>query len=123
MITLQEIINSLGSLSKEDQDFLFEILRTRREEETKQVAMISQVRNKQRFLWKIEKMNIVLVEKVQHSRLTEHQKTQNIESLKQDIVAGSQQLENGEYTEYDENNLSTLITSIKSASLSSSKFC
>ena len=34
MITLQEIINSLGSLSKEDQDFLFEILRKRREEET-----------------------------------------------------------------------------------------
>ena len=65
----------------------------------------------------------ILVEKVQHSRLTEQQKTQNIESLKQDIAAGIQQLENGEYTEYDENNLSTLITSIKSASLSSSKFC
>ena len=65
----------------------------------------------------------ILVEKIQHSRLTEKQKTQNIESLKQDIAAGIQQLENGEYTEYDENNLSTLITSIKSASLSSSKFC
>ena len=62
----------------------------------------------------------ILVEKIQHSRLTE---TQNIESLKQDIAAGIQQLENGEYTEYDENNLSTLITSIKSVSLSSSKFC
>ena len=55
----------------------------------------------------------ILVEKVQHSRLTEQQKTQNIESLKQDIAAGIQQLQNGEYTEYDENNLSTLITSIK----------
>ncbi|MBS9391677.1 MAG: hypothetical protein HEQ29_00430 [Dolichospermum sp. LBC05a] len=55
----------------------------------------------------------ILVEKIQHSRLTEHQKTQNIESLKQDIAAGIQQLQNGEYTEYDENNLSTLITSIK----------
>ena len=65
----------------------------------------------------------ILVEKIQYSRLTEQQKTQNIESLKQDIAAGIQQLENGEYTEYDENNLSTLITSIKSASLSSSKFC
>jgi hypothetical protein len=65
----------------------------------------------------------ILVEKIQHSRLTEKQKTQNIESLKQDIAAGIQQLENGEYTEYDENNLSTLITSIKSVSLSSSKFC
>ncbi|NES99528.1 MAG: hypothetical protein F6K62_14105 [Sphaerospermopsis sp. SIO1G2] len=38
---------------------------------------------------------------------------QNIESLKQDINAGIQQLKNGEYTEYDENNLSTLMTSIK----------
>ena len=65
----------------------------------------------------------ILVEKIQYSRLTEQQKTQNIESLKQDIAAGIQQLQNGEYTEYDENNLSTLITSIKSASLSSSKFC
>ena len=55
----------------------------------------------------------ILVEKIQHSRLTEKQKTQNIESLKQDIAAGIQQLQNGEYTEYDENNLSTLITSIK----------
>ena len=55
----------------------------------------------------------ILVEKVQHSRLTEKQKTQNIESLKQDIAAGIQQLQNGEYTEYNENNLSTLITSIK----------
>jgi len=55
----------------------------------------------------------ILVEKIQHSRLTERQKTQNIESLKQDIAAGIQQLQNGEYTEYDENNLSTLITSIK----------
>jgi hypothetical protein len=41
MITLQEIINSLGSLSKEDQDFLFEILRKRREEGTKQVIINS----------------------------------------------------------------------------------
>ncbi len=55
----------------------------------------------------------ILVEKIQHSRLTEHQKTQNIEFLKQDIATGFQQLQNGEYTEYDENNLSTLITSIK----------
>jgi hypothetical protein len=55
----------------------------------------------------------ILVEKIQHSRLTEKQKTQDIESLKQDIAAGIQQLQNGEYTEYDENNLSTLITSIK----------
>ncbi len=55
----------------------------------------------------------ILVEKIQHSRLTEKQKTQNIESLKQDIAAGIQQLQNGEYTEYDGNNLSTLITSIK----------
>ena len=55
----------------------------------------------------------ILVEKVQHSRLTEQQKTQNIESLKQDIAAGIQQLQNGEYAEYDENNLSTLMTSIK----------
>jgi hypothetical protein len=55
----------------------------------------------------------ILVEKIQHSRLTKHQKTQNIESLKQDIATGFQQLQNGEYTEYDENNLSTLITSIK----------
>ncbi|MTJ07901.1 hypothetical protein [Anabaena sp. UHCC 0204] len=55
----------------------------------------------------------ILVEKIQHSRQNEYQKTQNIESLKQDIAAGIQQLQNGEYTEYDENNLSTLITSIK----------
>ena len=55
----------------------------------------------------------ILVEKIQYSRLTEQQKTQNIESLKQDIAAGIQQLQNGEYTEYDENNLSTLMTSIK----------
>ena len=55
----------------------------------------------------------ILVKKVQYSRLTEHQKTQNIESLKQDIAAGIQQLQNGEYAEYDENNLSTLMTSIK----------
>jgi hypothetical protein len=41
MITLQEIINSLASLPKEDQDFLFEILRKRREEETKQVIINS----------------------------------------------------------------------------------
>ena len=55
----------------------------------------------------------ILVEKIQYSRLTEQQKTQNIESLTQDIAAGIQQLQNGEYTEYDENNLSTLMTSIK----------
>lgn len=41
MITLQEIINSLATLSKEDQDFLFETLRKRREEETKQVIIHS----------------------------------------------------------------------------------
>jgi hypothetical protein len=41
MITLQEIINSLASLSKEDQDFLFETLRKRREEDTKQVIVHS----------------------------------------------------------------------------------
>ncbi|MFM7409119.1 MAG: hypothetical protein ACKO3K_21270 [Cuspidothrix sp.] len=58
----------------------------------------------------------ILVEKVQQSRQTEHQKIQNIESLKQDIAAGIQQLQNDEYTEYDENNLSTLITSIKARS-------
>ena len=55
----------------------------------------------------------ILVEKIQRSRLSEHQKTENIESLKQDIVAGIQQLQNGEYTEYNENNLSILMTSIK----------
>lgn len=41
MISLQEIINSLPSLSKEDQDFLFEILRKKREEENKQVIIHS----------------------------------------------------------------------------------
>ncbi len=41
MIRLQEIINSLASLSKEDQDFLFEILRKKREKETKQVIIPS----------------------------------------------------------------------------------
>ncbi|MTJ07899.1 MULTISPECIES: hypothetical protein [unclassified Anabaena] len=41
MITLQEIINSLANLSKEDQDFLFETLRKRREKETKQVRVHS----------------------------------------------------------------------------------
>ncbi len=55
----------------------------------------------------------ILVEKIQHSRLTEHQKQQNIESLKQDIAVGIEQLQNGQYTEYDENTLATLITSIK----------
>ena len=55
----------------------------------------------------------ILVEKIQHSRLTEKQKTKNIESLKQDIAAGIQQLQNGEYTEYDENNLSIFMNSIK----------
>jgi hypothetical protein len=55
----------------------------------------------------------ILFEKIQRSRLSEHQNQQNIESLKEDISAGIQQLQNGEYTEYDENNLSTLITSIK----------
>ena len=38
---------------------------------------------------------------------------QIIESLKQGINAGIQQLKNGEYTEYDENSLSTLMTTIK----------
>lgn len=55
----------------------------------------------------------ILLEKIQHSRLTEHQKQQNIASLKQDIDAGIQQLQNGEYTEYDENTLPSLLTSIK----------
>ncbi|MFM2063139.1 MAG: hypothetical protein RLZZ507_2809 [Cyanobacteriota bacterium] len=55
----------------------------------------------------------ILVEKIQRSRLSEHQNQQSIESLKEDISAGIQQIQNGEYTEYDENNLSTLITSIK----------
>jgi hypothetical protein len=41
MLTLQEIINSLESLSTEDQDFLFETLRKRREEESKQVVIHS----------------------------------------------------------------------------------
>lgn len=56
----------------------------------------------------------ILLEKIQKSRLSEYQKQQNIESLKQDIAAGIQQLQNGECTEYDEYNLSTLMTSIKS---------
>jgi hypothetical protein len=99
MITLQEIINSLGSLSKEDQDFLFEILRKRREEETKQVRVHS-LRGK-------------------YSNLaTSSDDFASKKQIEEDIAAGIQQLENGEYTEYDENNLSTLITSIKSASLS-----
>lgn len=55
----------------------------------------------------------ILIEKIQPSRLTEHQKQQNIASLKQDIAAGIQQLQNGEYTEYDENTLPSLLTSIK----------
>lgn len=55
----------------------------------------------------------ILIEKIQHSRLAEHQKQQNIASLKQDIAAGIQQLQNGEYTEYDENTLPSLLTSIK----------
>lgn len=55
----------------------------------------------------------ILLEKIQHSRLTEQQKQQNIASLKQDIAAGIQQLQNGEYTEYDENTLPSLLTSIK----------
>ena len=41
MISLQEIINSLPSLSKEEQDFLFETLRKKREEETKQIIIHS----------------------------------------------------------------------------------
>jgi hypothetical protein len=55
----------------------------------------------------------ILVEKLQNSRLNEHQKQQNIESLKQDIAAGIQQLQNGQYTEYNVNTLTTLIPSIK----------
>jgi hypothetical protein len=55
----------------------------------------------------------ILIEKIQYSRLTEHQKQENIESLKEDIGVGIQELQNGQYTEYDENNLSSLITSIK----------
>ncbi len=47
----------------------------------------------------------ILIEKIQ--------KQQKIASLKQDIAAGIQQLQNGEYTEYDENTLPSLITSIK----------
>ena len=55
----------------------------------------------------------ILIEKIQYSRLTEHQKQENIESLKEDIGVGIQELQNGQYTEYNENNLSSLITSIK----------
>jgi len=55
----------------------------------------------------------ILLEKIQQSRLAEHQKQQNIASLKQDIAAGIQQLQNGEYTEYDENTIPSLLTSIK----------
>mgnify|MGYP007080176319 CR=1 FL=1 len=55
----------------------------------------------------------ILVEKIQHSRLGNRQEQQNIESLKQDIALGIEQLQNGQYTEYDENSLPTLTTSIK----------
>ncbi|MCE2698251.1 MAG: hypothetical protein PX483_02520 [Nostocales cyanobacterium LE14-WE4] len=55
----------------------------------------------------------ILIEKIQYSRLTEHQKQENIESLKEDIGVGIQELQNGQYTEYNENTLSSLITSIK----------
>jgi hypothetical protein len=55
----------------------------------------------------------ILIEKIQYSRLPEHQKQENIESLKKDIGVGIQELQNGQYTEYNENTLSSLITSIK----------
>jgi|LakMenE18May11ns_1017448.scaffolds.fasta_scaffold9196582_2 hypothetical protein len=55
----------------------------------------------------------ILVEKIQNSRLIEHQNQQNLESLKQDIAVGIQQIQNGQYTEYNENTLSALMTSIK----------
>lgn len=55
----------------------------------------------------------ILIEKIQYSRLIEHQKQENIESLKEDIGVGIQEFQNGQYTEYDENTLSSLITSIK----------
>jgi len=40
-MTLQEIINSLENLSKEDQDFLFETLRKKREVEGKRILVRS----------------------------------------------------------------------------------
>jgi len=40
-MTLQEIINSLENLSKEDQDFLFETLRKKREAESKRILVRS----------------------------------------------------------------------------------
>lgn len=55
----------------------------------------------------------ILIEKIQPTHPTAHQKTQHFASLKQDIAAGMQQLQNGAYTEYDEDTLPTLLTSIK----------
>ena len=53
----------------------------------------------------------ILIEKIQLSRFNDSQ--ENIQSLKQDIALGIAQLQNGQYTEYDENGLPTLIASIK----------
>ncbi|MCL1466610.1 hypothetical protein [Argonema galeatum] len=64
-----------------------------------------------------------LVEKIQHSRLDARQEQQNIESLKQDIALGMEQLQNGQYTEYDENYLPTLITSINKRRSPQRKSC
>ncbi|MBR8828094.1 MAG: hypothetical protein DSM107014_09395 [Gomphosphaeria aponina SAG 52.96 = DSM 107014] len=55
----------------------------------------------------------ILVEKILHSRLAAGQEQQNIKALKQDIAVGIEQLQKGQYTEYDENSLPTLITLIK----------
>ncbi|MEA5619396.1 hypothetical protein VB711_16325 [Cronbergia sp. UHCC 0137] len=55
----------------------------------------------------------ILIKKIQPSSLTSQQKQQYFISLKQDIAAGIEQLEKGEYTEYDENSLPSLLTSIK----------
>jgi len=55
----------------------------------------------------------ILVEKIQHSRLADSPAQHNIESLKQDLATGIEQLQKGQYTEYDENSLSTLMTAIK----------
>lgn len=55
----------------------------------------------------------ILVDKIHHSRLGERQAQQNSESLKKDIALGIEQLQNGQYTEYNESSLPNLITSIK----------
>jgi hypothetical protein len=55
----------------------------------------------------------LLEQKIRHQHQSEDEPQRKREALQHDILIGVEQLQNGEYTEYDDSSLPTLLETIK----------